>query len=250
MKINLLLLFLIFLASADYARSCPQSEFGVPPCANFTRAAAVFLGKVIKIEGLDGKEEYPAGARKIRFKVLENFKGADNPTFTLTTPDSNAACALNIKAGQTWIIYAGHDIDGKGFYDFRGVKFNPKENTGELETLKTVSSGRTEASISGRLASSAQTGKYTYEPVEITIEGSGGRQTTKTDAEGVFHLSPLAAGKYKVKMNFPYRAGLLWNEFLLKTSYTEGIPTFFEYEVEVKPGDCDYNFFEVLKRAP
>jgi hypothetical protein len=241
--------FLIFAVFSGISYGCAAKEFGVPVCAYFTRSSAVFLGKALEIENLSGKEDYPEGRRKVRFKVLQNFKGVENPTFTLLTSNQKADCGLKIKTGQTWIVYAGHDIDGKSFYGFRGVKYNPQEKNEELEILKASAEGKAETSILGQLATASPPGKYSYEPVEITIDGNGTRKNTTTDAEGAFILSPLPAGKYRVKMSFPYRADLVWPELLLKTSFNEGIPTFFEYEVELRQGDCEFNFFEVLKKT-
>jgi hypothetical protein len=215
------LLFLILLTFTDVSLAFSQTESGVPVCANFTRADVVFSGKVLKVENVSGKEDLPEGSRKIRFQVLQNFKGADNPTFTLITVNAKASGGLDIKSGQTWIIYANNDIVVKSFAEFRGVKLDPKVASEELETLKNIAAGKSEMTISGKLTT--QNGKYT----DFVIP---------TD------------GKYKVEMNFPYKASLIWNDALLGTSLTEGIPTVFKYDVTLNPGDCNFSFFEVLKK--
>lgn len=249
MKFHLILLaFLIFIAFANISIGCPRTEFGVPACAYFTRADAVFSGKVLKVENVSGKEDLPDGSRKVRFQVLQNFKGADNPTFTLITVGSKTADGLNIKAGQTWIIYSINDIVVKSFSAFRGVKIEPKEMSEELESLKNIIAGKTETAISGQLASDSQIGKYIYEAVEITVEGKNFRQTTKTDRDGAFNLSVPSDGKYKVEMKFPFDASLIWDDGLLGTSFTEGEPSIFKYDVSLNDGDCHFSFFEVLRK--
>ena len=48
-----LLLLLTCLTFADNLLACPQTETGVPACAYWTRADAVFSGKVLEINVLD-----------------------------------------------------------------------------------------------------------------------------------------------------------------------------------------------------
>lgn len=247
MKITFLLFF-ILLAFTGISFACPLTELGVPACAYFTRADAVFLGKALKVEDAPKSEDLPEGSRKVRFQVLQNFKGADNPTFTLVTNAAKADGGLSIKSGQTWVVYANNDIVVKSFSVSRGVKIEPKMANEELETLKNVAAGKTETSISGRIASDKMSGKYLYETVEISIEGSGNRQTVKTDSEGAYNFVVSPGVKYKVELKFPYNAGLVWADNLLGTSLTQGNPTLFKYEVELYQGDCNYNFFEVTKK--
>jgi hypothetical protein len=251
MKISFCLIFLLLFigASAESAAACALTDDGVPACAYWTRADVVFSGKVLKIENAAKSEDLPAGTRKIRFQVLQNFKGADNPTFSLVTADAKTGGGLEIKKGETWIIYAANDIVVKSFTSFRGIKIEPKLANEELETLKSVIGGKTAAAISGRIVSDTSNGKYEYEPVEITVENKGKRFTAETDANGAFNIPVPSEGTYKVEIKLPYRAGIKWNEMLLGASNTEGTPTVFKYEVRLGDGDCNYNVFEVLKRS-
>jgi len=242
----LLILALIFIASAASVFACTLAEDGTPVCAYWTRADAVFLGKAVKVEDAPKNENFPDGARKIRFQVLQNFKGADNPTFTVAVTDP--LCGVNVKSGQTWIIYAGNDIVLKSFSAFRGIRqIEPKEANGEAETLKNILAGKSDTAISGRLSSAG--GSYIYEPVEISVAGNGKLLTAKTNADGAFNVAVPPDVNYKVELKFPYKASFKWDENLLGTSLTEGIPTFFRYEVKLNDGDCHFSFFEVLKKS-
>jgi hypothetical protein len=241
----LLLAFFILMALANVSFGCFRAESGVPVCAYFTRADAVFSGKVLKVEDVPKTEDFPVGGHKIRFQVLQNFKGAENPTFSLITADWKAAGGLNTKTGQTWIIYARNDIVVKAFQDFRGVRVEPKETSAELESLKNIAAGKNETAISGRINS--PDGKFSYEAAEITVEGKNYRQTQSTDADGAFNFSVPSEGKYKVELKFPYAAKIVWNEALLGTRLVQGNPTFFKYEVSLNDGDCNFSFFEVLR---
>lgn len=247
MKTRLVLpLFLICLTFAKILPACPQTETGVPACAYWTRADAVFLGKILNIEKVSGSEDLPAGSRKIRFQVLQNFKGVDNPTFAVITKDAKTDCGLNAKKGETWIIYANNDIVVKSFAKFRGVKIEPKLESAELETLKNIIAGKSAAAISGRIISTD--GKNIEEPVEVTVEGKNFKQTAKTDINGAFNIPVPPDANYKIELKFLYETNIKWDENLLGALLTQGVPTIFKYEVRLNDGDCHFSFFEVLKK--
>lgn len=243
------LIFLTFIVFTDVSFGCPQTETGVPACAYWTRADAVFSGKVLKVENASKSEDLPAGSRKVRFQVLQNFKGADNPTFSLVTTGAKTDCGLEIKKGETWIIYANNDIVVKSFSAFRGVKIEPKVENAELETLKSVIAGTTSAAISGRIVWQSRNDVDLYEIVEeIMVEGNGKRFSAQPNASGAFNIPVPSAGTYRVELKFPYLAPLKWADNLLNTSYTQGNPTVFKYEVRLNDGDCNFNFFEVSRK--
>ena len=245
-NISILFVVLILIALHTNSFACPQTETGVPACAYWTRADAVFLGKILNIEKVSGSEDLPAGSRKIRFQVLQNFKGVDNPTFAVITKDAKTDCGLNAKKGETWIIYANNDIVIKSFAEFRGVKIEPKVESTELATLKNIVAGKSATAISGRIVSTD--GNKINESVEITVEGKNFKQTAKTDADGAFNFPVPPDASYKIELKFAYKAELKWNENLLGASLTQGIPTLFKYEVRLNDGDCHFSFFEVLKK--
>ncbi len=237
---------LIFLVFINISFACTRFEFGVPIQAEFTRADAVFIGKAVKVEDLRGKDGNSNNWLKVQFKVKQNFKGAENPTFTIVTNDWRAACGLKIKKGQTWIIYAKYDED-KIFRSIIGNEYNSSEDKEEVEILKLASERKTDTTISGRLTLFGGF-PYQHEAVEITVEGNGTQQTTTTKADGTFTISSLMAGNYKVKMKFPFHASILdARDSDEKPVYTEGTPTLFEYEVKLKQGDYDYSFFEIFR---
>jgi hypothetical protein len=235
------LLFLVFI---NISFACTRFEFGVPTQAEFTRAAAVFIGKAIKVQYSAGKDDDSNQWSKVHFKIQQNFKGAENPTFTIVTNNWRAACGLKIKKGQTWTIYAHYDDEDKIFRSNIGNEYNPLEDKEEVEILKLASERKTDTTISGRLTLS---GLYPYkEVVEITVEGNGIQQTTTTKPDGTFSVSSLTAGNYKVKMKFPSGASIVY--FTIsgqKPVFTKELSNLFEYEVKLKHGDYDYSFFEI-----
>jgi len=247
MKIKLILLLLSALfIFTDVSSACTYWEQDVPMCAHFTRADAVFMGKVTKIEHkFSGNED--GFWRRVHFKVQQNFKGADSPTFTLLTSPWEAACGLHVKKDQTWFVYAKFDDEDKVYRSFNGSKFDGKEDKDYLNFLKTASEGRLDTSISGQLIPAGSYTTNRYSGIEVTIEENGSQQTTLANDEGKFKFSSLKAGNYKVRLNFPYLAGVVWYYTETKYINQSGTPTLFGYEVKLKQGECDYKFMEVIK---
>jgi hypothetical protein len=250
MKTSLAISCVLFFAGlTGSALGCARAESGAPACADYTRADVVFLGKIVKIEDAAGNDDFPAGSRKIRFQVLSNFKGADNPTISVVTAGAKNDCGLKIKTGETWIVYAGLDQAAKFFREFRGRKVEPKGADSEAETLKAIAAGLTDSVFAGRFATAGR--PYADEKIEVTLRRAGGKSlSAATDAEGAFSFAPLAAGKYRVRLAFPYRASLVWDEYLLNTNFAAGATSLFDYEIELREGDCLYNLFDVRKVAP
>jgi hypothetical protein len=239
MKIRILLLsFSIFIAAVENASACAIATDGAPVCAYWTRADAVFSGKALKVEEAPKSEDFPAGARKVRFQVQKNFKGADNPTFTVAVlPD----CGLNIKSGQSWIVYVENDIVVKSFSAIRAVRLDPKIPNDEQVALENIANGKSDTAITGHI------GGALSEPVEIAAAAKGKVFSAKTDASGAFNLAVPPHASYKVELKFPFRTGLKWADNLLNASLADGTPTVFRYEVRLGDGDCHFGDFEVLK---
>jgi len=251
MKRNLILSLVIILSIfAGSSLACSRLEFAVPTCALYTRADAVFLGKAIKVKQFSDEDEDNAGMREVQFKVLQNFKGAENPTLTITTNDWRAACGLRIGKGQMWLIYADYDKEDKIFRSNEGSKYKPEEDREKVDFLKTASEGNSEVSIFGSLVSYFDQVFYKFEPAEVILEGNGNKQVIKTDSNGLFKFSPLIAGNYKVQLKFPFKAALEQFSPITKYSVAEGNPTIFDYEVELKKSECNYTQFGVFKYTP
>ena len=136
--------FLIFSVFINISFACTLIEFGVLIQAEFTRADAIFIGKAVKVEDRKGRDDSPNDWVKVQFKVQQNFKGAENPTFTITTSDWRGACGLKIKKGQIWIIYAKYYDEDKVFRSIIGNEYNLSEDKEEVEILKLASERKTD----------------------------------------------------------------------------------------------------------
>lgn len=240
----LIISHLILFSSSSIA--CQRFPYNLPICAEFTKHEAVFLGKVIKIEDLTGKGDYYDNTLKVEFKIQENFKGAEKETLTLITPDWRGACGLEVKKGQTWLVYASYDNEDKVFESIDGKKYNSKSDREEIEILRNSSKKKSLGEISGQFISFMN--YYQYEPAEIILEGEGIRQTANSDENGKYRFSNLRAGLYKIEIRFPFYASFLTvyeksNVFIKE----QEIPSIYRYEVELKESDCDFFGNEIIK---
>ena len=91
---------LTLIASVKPALACSCGPITVAEA--FTRADAVFVGKVI------GVEEYSEGAR-ISFLLVESWKGPQRSHLTVLTPSTAGQCGFPVLVGSTYLVYARYD---------------------------------------------------------------------------------------------------------------------------------------------
>ena len=90
--------------------ACSCAEPG-PPKAELERAAAVFVGKVTKLE-----QNVERHQLTVTFEVRKAWKGAKEKKLTLTTPLDGAACGFSFgdEPGGEYLVYANADPDNPG----------------------------------------------------------------------------------------------------------------------------------------
>lgn len=94
-KVLILLLFLI--SSYSYACSCLYSEFGIK---DYQNANYILDGKITKIRRNENKLE-----KEITFKVRKSIKGNTKDIVKITTAFNSAACGLNVKENDRWLLF-------------------------------------------------------------------------------------------------------------------------------------------------
>lgn len=96
----------IFTAIVPSATACsclPAS----PPREALTEAAAVFSGKVQKVELVDDKSA-GGGFRfnRVTLAVSQSWKGTNAAVLVITTAADSAACGFPFAAGKEYLVYA------------------------------------------------------------------------------------------------------------------------------------------------
>src|SRR5687768_8794526 len=115
---SLVLFCALFLETAE---ACTCIDYGVPTCALFANADAVFVGKVQRITSAMGDKDANvglpgvgsissrgAGLIWVHFTLEQAFKGVTRKTVTALTY-RGTSCDLEIKAGERWVIFASRD---------------------------------------------------------------------------------------------------------------------------------------------
>lgn len=221
-----LLLVLIFTAAVF-------AQDGAPACANFTRADVVFAGRIVAIENAQKSEDLPAGTKKIRFQVTNNFKGADNQTFTIF-----AGVDRPMKKGQNWIVFAANDIVYKNFTIIGGGILDPATSAASINELNTIATSNTFGSVGGRIVATMSSEEFAS--ATVTVFNGSKSVSVKPDSSGVFKFPAPDGGKFRVEIKFPFLASINWPDTLLGVNYEKGPPTVFGYDVKTNPGDCSY----------
>lgn len=106
MKRTIALFTVFFVTSYALACSCMMPP---PPPKALEQAAAVFSGKVTKIEGDVTKQ------RTITIAVDQAWKGVETETVTLTTGPGGGMCGFGFQDGESYLVYAyrsGEKKDG------------------------------------------------------------------------------------------------------------------------------------------
>ena len=104
---SLLLAALATLAVASLAPSMGAacSCMRVPPETALAEHDAVFEGRVVSVE--------PEGDRlRVRFEVVQQWKGVTTETVELRTANNSAACGVAFEADTSWLVYADAEEGG------------------------------------------------------------------------------------------------------------------------------------------
>ncbi len=235
-----LFLPVVLIPIAAWACDC---RGGGPACSYVSRAAAVFVGKVV----FDNHDDSIGLNQRtlIRFEVEETFKGLSPGTSEVwADPGSFTSCYAEYAVGMRYLVfaYSGSVMPpdtsmisvGRGRVDSKPIPpgFDPlkppvvysvPECSGtremseadhglpsDLEYLRQYRAGTATPGVRGRVTEDRDFG--IFDPpglagVAIELFGSGFRKMARTDADGYYQFDSLLAGKYVVKSSLPqYRA--------------------------------------------
>lgn len=243
--------------------ACTCSEHGVPTCAEFDRADAVFYGKVEQVTSFDSEDakvSFPSvnsistfkdsGLVWLNVKVEKAFKGVEGKTVKVTTYQGTSCDIGKVKKGQRWIFFAYRNeesgILGVGACNATGRLSEKLSTYAEyFSELEELSQGKSGTFIKGTLVKDTFVDER--QQGNVSVEGENFTATNPTDKDGFFNFKVPKAGKYKVKVSVPFSAVFNFtNEF---TNFTKNSPTenetVFEYEIDAEENKCNYNQIEL-----
>ena len=161
------------------ARAC--SCTGVAPSsASFRSSAAVFLGKVARID----KPSPVAFDGTTTFDVLHVFRGRLERQVVMLP--GGGTCSEPFEVGQTWLVYAG-DTD-RGLTTNKCTRSRLRDEAAQdIAYLEGVEQGRAQGVVYGemshrRLDADGEPGLFTLlESLQVVAVGAGGRFTAQSE---------------------------------------------------------------------
>lgn len=266
MKLPAKLIFTIIALGTFFQsiQACTCSEHGVPVCAEFDRADAVFYGKVEDVtpfEAKDAKVSFPSvnsistfkgsGLVWIHVKVEKAFKGVTEKTVKVATYQRTSCDIGEVKKGQRWIFFAYRNresgILGVGACNATGqLSEKLSEYNDYFSELEKLGQGKQGTLVKGTIIKDAFVGEP--QQASVSIEGENFFSTNPTDKGGNFSFKVPKAGKYKVRVSVPFSATFYFTYKV--TNFTKNSPTeqetIFEYEIDAEENECNYYQIETF----
>ena len=252
--------FLLFCAVVfNEVSACTCVDYGVPLCTLFSRADAVFVGKIERITSAMGDKDASvqlggvasissrgAGLIWVHFTLEHAFKGVSGKTVKALTY-RGTSCDFEIKEGQRWLIFAHRngETSDLNFGACDGNQGIEKESP-LITELERLSKHSGPLSIRGRVAEEQFN---SIKGAKAVITGNGLNLETVTDDDGSYSFEVPSAGAYKVKVIVPFSASLMRfrGDERPIDERPEETQTIFEYSATASPDVCDYQFFNTFK---
>lgn len=209
MKYILFAAILFFPISTISAYAC--TCIGIrPPCEEYGRASAVFIGLVTgdsTIYGQDG--EYQSQKRSVSFAVEETFLSPQKTTAEVITGMGGGDCGFGFKRGERYLVYVYTNPQDNKLYTSVCMRTRPLSQAGEdLQYLRGLSSASPGVRVYGevrRYWSGVNAGREpeSMAGIKVSVDGTKKRVEIMTDLKGRFTAGGLPGGVYKVKISPP-----------------------------------------------
>lgn len=251
--------FLLFCATVfNEANACTCLDYGVPTCALFSRADAVFVGKIeritsamgdkdasVQLGGVGSISSRDGGSIWVQFTIEHAFKGVSGKTVKALTY-RGTSCDLGVKEGRRWLIFAHRDNETSTL-SFGACDGNEaiEKNSPLITELEKLSKHTRPLSIRGRVA---QEQFSSVKGATAVLTGNGLNLQTVTDDDGSYSFEVPTAGTYTLKVIVPFSASLLRFDDERPIDETpEETQTVFEYSATASPDVCDYQYLNTFK---
>lgn len=232
----------ILFGSSTVAIACSCET--PPPCVQYWRNDAVFVGKISKVSN-SAEGSFP----NVSITVEENFKGMRFSS--VVTGNEPSSCSFDFHEGQRYLFYGTND---KKQADHFGTSFCSRTrifepNLPDLQFLRSIKNNESTywvwATITG--------GSYDHTTSGIAGEvlGVKSKLSGQSDENGDLKIVVPGAGKYKVRIWVPKgkeHSGTLRYDEELRTQqhkiWRGGGKTrkgrFMDFEVEVSSNHCGW----------
>lgn len=198
---------LAIILSSDRAHAC-SCVGGTPICQSFWTTDAVFSGDVLEVSPIpnpDGEGFQPH--RRVRFRVLEGWRGRAGATVELTTGAGGGDCGYTFEKGVSYLVFASARAGALT----TGICSRTRKLTDAAEDLAYLRTALRPAAT-GRIFGSAMYQRDPNSPPGprrptsgYPVELSDGNRTwkTSTDPKGTYEFTGIPAGAYVVTLLVP-----------------------------------------------
>ena len=108
---NFLIVIAFLLALHDSGLACSCMPPG-KPSEEMKESAAVFSGRVVEIRRNQRTDDFFARVEAV-IEVERVWKGVEKATVSVFTSSDSAACGYGFKEGETYLVYASGDKEGR-----------------------------------------------------------------------------------------------------------------------------------------
>lgn len=227
-KITLAVLFF-----SEVAIGCICPNRFAPPCADYSNADVVLIGKVQKLGKPYRAELYNVVTANLI--VEKSFKGNQSKEIEVDFPLGDCGYE-NLKLGQKYFVYArSAGLEGR-------LEIPTCSRTAILEKAQVdvnyannVEHGKEDSSIVGRILNLTY-----YEKVKVIVKSEKNVKEFFLNSDGTYKIPSFGqSNKYEVKFLFPFE--ITSTIFKLDNCPpSSGVKTCIEYEVELKDSGCSY----------
>ena len=243
----------IFLS--NMAIACLITPANVPYCSSFVEADAIFVGTIKESDPIVKESKYvnkiyEQKYNRLKFEVTKVFKGEISDSFEAfynTSWISSCSSELDIKPGQTWVIFAKKDYKEPFFHvEDNSFPYDARKEANQIHSLELLQRGESDNGIYGQIQANYPLSLIFRKNYKVTAEGNGQSFATTMDEYGRFTFSPLSPGTYKIKMYLPF-AGFVRNQ--TRTTVEELIfdepLNLYTYELNFATNENKCNYFSV-----
>lgn len=194
-------------AGAAEACSCIQPG---PPCQEYWRADAIFVGTVTSSERTSRVPAQFGTGRRVTFTVASGFKGTAGDTAIVNTGLGGGDCGYPFKIGESYVVYASLRADGTlttGICSRTALLSKAAEDVAYATAL--ADGTATEGGVAGRVRFNPRTmeqDSVRAKPMAgttVVVTGPEGTRRLTTDPDGRFAATGLQPGRYSVRLDLP-----------------------------------------------
>ena len=200
------LIILALLATSTFA-SCPMMNQG-PPCAEYYRADAVFIGvatSVVRTPNETGLAIGMYSRSTVHFSVEEAFKGVEG-TFLVFELDH---CGHVFKESERYLVYAHYNSYTKKLEVRAGnTRTRPlAEAPDDLAYIRSLVFGERGSRVFGKVMQQGfKEGQFEVHPlrdIKISLESNTERREVVADSDGRYEFKGMPEGAYRVRLDVP-----------------------------------------------